>query len=129
MRYLPHDRTFIEVFLNGAHLFTATPQLTLTADQEQEVIEKRKHERLVAQNRFTVANRQRKKNATGEVHRLKTDKDGTGTSSLPTTISLTATSLLWPNLSATAPHSSGCSDDDPAFRPRRRSPRPHPGIR
>ena len=76
IRYLPHDRTFIEVFLNGNHLFTATPQLTLTADEEQAVIDKRKLERLAAQNRFTVANRQRKKNATGDVHRLTTDKDG-----------------------------------------------------
>jgi putative transposase len=76
IRYLPHDRTFIEVFRDGAHLFTATPQGSLTADEEQESIEERKRHRLEAQSRFTVANRQRKKNATGPVHRLRTDKDG-----------------------------------------------------
>lgn len=76
IRYLPHDRTFIEVFLDGDHLSTAHPQQTLTADQEAAVIARRKEQRLQAQNRFTAANRQRKKNATEPVHRLEVDKNG-----------------------------------------------------
>jgi hypothetical protein len=76
IRYLPHDRTFIEVFRDGRHLFTAMPQSTLTADQQQEHIQKRAEERRLAQQRFTVANRQRRSNAVGPVHRLTVDKDG-----------------------------------------------------
>jgi len=76
IRYLPHDRTFIEVFLAGEHLCTAHPQQALTADQEAAVIARRKEQRLQAQNRFTAANRQRKKNATDPVHRLEVDKNG-----------------------------------------------------
>jgi putative transposase len=76
IRYLPHDRTFIEVFLDGEHLCTAHPQQRLTAEQEQEVILRRKEQRLAARNRFTTANRQRRKNATGEVSKLTVDKNG-----------------------------------------------------
>lgn len=76
VRYLPHDRTFIEVFLDGDHLCTALPQLTLDADEEKAVTDARRVARLKARRRFTTANRQRKKNAKGPVHKLTIDKDG-----------------------------------------------------
>lgn len=38
IRYLPHDRTFIEVFADGAHVCTAWPRHALDADTRQEVI-------------------------------------------------------------------------------------------
>ena len=76
IRFLPHDRTFIEVFLDGDHICTAHPQQTLTADEEAAVIARRQEQRLHAQHRFTAANRQRKQRATGEVHRLDTDRNG-----------------------------------------------------
>lgn len=76
IRYLPHDRTFIEVFLDGAHLCTAYPQQDLTPDQEQALMKRRQDEFARARSRFTTANRQRKRNADGEVHRLATDKNG-----------------------------------------------------
>ncbi len=76
IRYLPHDRTFIEVFLDGDHLCTAYPQQSLTADQQEAVIARRNAQRNAAKQRFTTANRQRKKNAKGPVHRLEVDKNG-----------------------------------------------------
>ncbi|MDA8063873.1 MAG: transposase family protein, partial [Actinomycetota bacterium] len=79
IRYLPHDRSFVEVFLDGDHLCTAHPQHGLTADQEQDIIARRKEQRLAARNRFTTANRQRRKNATGGVHKLEVDKNGNRT--------------------------------------------------
>lgn len=76
IRYLPHDRTFIEVFLDGAHVCTAHPKDDLTAEQAQAVIVRRKEVRLQARSRFTTANRQRKQNATGPVYALEIDRQG-----------------------------------------------------
>ena len=41
IRYLPHDRTFIEVFADGKHVCTAWPRHALDADTRQEVISHR----------------------------------------------------------------------------------------
>jgi putative transposase len=76
IRYLPHDRTFIEVFVNGEHYCTAHPQLALTADEEDEQIELRQKSRLEAQKRFTTANRQRSSEVEGDVYRLDKAKNG-----------------------------------------------------
>lgn len=74
IRHLPHDRSFIEVFVDGNHLCTAFPGHLLTADETEAVIERRAHERRRAMNRFTTANRVRK-SMPGTV-RLEKDRDG-----------------------------------------------------
>lgn len=60
MRHLPHDRSFIEVFLDGEHLCTAYPSHLLSADDTDEIVARRKQERHTAMARFTVANTQRR---------------------------------------------------------------------
>jgi putative transposase len=75
IRYLPHDRSFIEVFLEGEHLCTAIPRENLTPDEEIANSEARQRERRTAQARFTTANRQRRDAHPGH-HRLTTDKRG-----------------------------------------------------
>lgn len=60
IRYLPHDRTFVEVFIGGRHICTAYPRLTLTAEQEQEVILHRQQVMAAARARFSTANRLRR---------------------------------------------------------------------
>lgn len=60
LRHLPHDRTFIEVFVDHEHLCTAYPSHKLTADQSDAVIARRTEERDRARHRFSVANRLRR---------------------------------------------------------------------
>ena len=60
VRYLPHDRTFVEIFIDGVHLCTAYPRNSLTEDQDLEVKHHRQAERAKAQARFSTANRQRR---------------------------------------------------------------------
>ena len=75
IRHLPHDRSFIEVFLEGAHLCTAVPVEELSDEVKQETIERRQRARGMAQKRFTTANRMRGKNHPGSSKLVK-DKDG-----------------------------------------------------
>ncbi|RYP86865.1 hypothetical protein EKO23_07785 [Nocardioides guangzhouensis] len=77
IRYLPHDRTSIEVFLEGVHLGTAYDKDNLTPDHEEEFLARRQAARTEAQQRFTRANRQR--NATDGATRITTDKKGNRT--------------------------------------------------
>lgn len=74
IRHLPHDRSFIEVFVDGDHLCTAFPADLLSADETEAVIARRTAERRRAMNRFTTANRQRK--GMSGTMRLETDRDG-----------------------------------------------------
>lgn len=74
VRHLPHDRSFVEVFVDGDHLCTAFPAHLLTADETEAVIERRVQERRRAMNRFTTANRQRR--SMPGTMRLETDRDG-----------------------------------------------------
>lgn len=60
IRYLPHGRSFIEVFDDGEHVCTALPRTAVTADQQQAVLEHRKAKQAEARARFTVANRVRR---------------------------------------------------------------------
>jgi putative transposase len=60
VRYLPQDRSFIEVFCDGEHVCTATSRKELSADQEQSVLEHRQAKMAEARARFTVANRLRR---------------------------------------------------------------------
>jgi putative transposase len=60
IRYLPHDRSFIEVFDDGAHVCTAIPKHALTADQQQAVIDHRRTQQAKSRARFTSANRVRR---------------------------------------------------------------------
>lgn len=62
VRYLPHDRTFVEIFIDGVHLCTAYPRNSLSEDQDLEVKLHRHAERAKAQARFSTANRQRRSN-------------------------------------------------------------------
>ena len=72
VRYLPHDRTFIEVFLDGQHLCTAEPNDLLDDEASHQVLLRRRKARADAQARFTAANRIRKQNG-NTVHRLEKD--------------------------------------------------------
>jgi putative transposase len=75
VRYLPHDRTFVEVFYDGAHLCTAYPNTNLSDDDKETFVQRRKSARRQARARFSAANRLRKE--TGEnVHKLVKGKDG-----------------------------------------------------
>lgn len=60
IRYLPHDRSFIEVFDEGAHVCTALPRTALTADQQQAIIDHRQAQQAKARARFTATNRVRR---------------------------------------------------------------------
>jgi putative transposase len=60
VRHLPHDRTFNEVFTDGAHLCTAFPAAMLTADQSEEFLKARRTEAHEARKRFSTANRLRR---------------------------------------------------------------------
>ncbi|MBN1093444.1 transposase [Blastococcus sp. TML/M2B] len=75
IRHLPHDRSFIEVFLNGEHLCTAIPVQELSDEERQATIERRQAARAQAQKRFTTANRMRVKNHPG-TSKIRKDKDG-----------------------------------------------------
>ncbi|MCD4532506.1 transposase family protein [Nocardioides sp. cx-169] len=74
IRYLPHDRSFIEVFLEGVHLGTAHPKDLLTADETEEFLHRRMEARKAAQARFTTANRARSN--TDGATRIEKDKQG-----------------------------------------------------
>lgn len=60
IRYLPHDRSFVEVFDGADHVCTAIPRHALTADAEQEILEHRSAQQRMARARFTTANRVRR---------------------------------------------------------------------
>jgi putative transposase len=60
VRYLAHDRSFIEVFLDGSHLCTAFPQGSLDEETQLRVLEHRHEQQQAARQRFTVANRVRR---------------------------------------------------------------------
>ncbi|MGB3763760.1 MAG: Mu transposase C-terminal domain-containing protein [Ornithinimicrobium sp.] len=74
IRHLPHDRSFIEVFLDGVHLGTAYPRDLLTVDETEEFLRGRTEDRKVAQARFSAANRVRS-NTDGAVA-IERDKQG-----------------------------------------------------
>lgn len=74
IRHLPHDRSFIEIFLDGEHLGTAYPKDLLTPDQTEEFLRRRAEARKAAQARFTTANRIR--NAAAGASRVAKDKQG-----------------------------------------------------
>jgi putative transposase len=75
IRHLPHDRSFIEVFLDGGHLCTAYPVQELDDETKQQTIERRQAARAQAQKHFTRANRMRGKNHPGTT-KLSKGKDG-----------------------------------------------------
>jgi len=75
VRYLPNDRTFIEVFLDGSHLCTATPRESLTPEQDLAIKIHRQEERARARARFSTANRQRRSNHTS-TQMIDRDKHG-----------------------------------------------------
>jgi putative transposase len=75
IRYLPHDRHFIEVFYNGDHLCTAFPIDAASDELKQDVIDQRRRERATARKRFTSSNRLRRANHT-DVHKIEKLKDG-----------------------------------------------------
>jgi putative transposase len=75
IRHLPHDRSFIEVFLDGDHLCTAVPVEELDDQAKQDIIERRQTARAQAQKRFTTANRMRGKKHPNSA-KLTKDKDG-----------------------------------------------------
>ncbi len=77
IRHLPHDRHFIEVFLDGEHLGTAYPKDQLNADQTEEFLAHRAEARRAAVARFTTANRTRR--ATDGATRIVRDKKGNRT--------------------------------------------------
>lgn len=60
IRYLPHDRSFIEVFDGPEHVCTALPRHALTADLQQHILDHRKDQQRKAQARFTSTNRVRR---------------------------------------------------------------------
>ncbi len=74
VRHLPHDRSFVEVFLDGKHLCTAFPSHLLTADQSEEALAARNQESREAKRRFTTANRLRR--TAHDATRLELAKDG-----------------------------------------------------
>jgi putative transposase len=88
IRFLPHDRTFIEVFQGGVHLGTCYPASDLTAEQEQEILVRRKQDRLEAKEHFTRANRIRN-TQDPDTQRVGTDKKGKKVV-LPVEIDITA---------------------------------------
>ncbi len=75
VRHLPHDRSFIEVFLDGDHLCTAYPVQELDDETKQATIERRQAARAQAQKHFTRANRLRGKNHPA-TSKLAKGKDG-----------------------------------------------------
>lgn len=75
VRHLPHDRSFVEVFLDGEHLCTALPAHLLTADETEEFLAARQKESRLAKQRFSTANRLRRKEHPGQ--KLELSKDGT----------------------------------------------------
>lgn len=62
VRYLPNDRTFVEIFLDGMHLCTAYPRDSLTEEQDLAIKRHRQAERSKSTARFSTANRQRRSN-------------------------------------------------------------------
>lgn len=75
IRYLPHDRTFVEVFHHGVHLCTAEPSGAVSEEAKQQGLERRRSQRALAQQRATAANRLRR-NGHETVHRLTIDSNG-----------------------------------------------------
>jgi putative transposase len=75
IRYLPHDRTFIEVFLDNQHLCTAEPNHLLSDETSHQVLVRRQQARQDARARFTQANRLRR-NGADDPHKLTIDKNG-----------------------------------------------------
>jgi putative transposase len=75
IRYLPHDRTFIEVFLDGVHLCTAVPNGSADDETAHQLLVKRAETRKRALQRFTTANRLRR-SGHDELHPLEITKDG-----------------------------------------------------
>lgn len=75
IRHLPHDRSFIEVFLDGDHLCTAVPVQDLDEETKQATIERRQAARAQAQKHFSAANRMRGKKHPGTAKLVK-GKDG-----------------------------------------------------
>lgn len=75
IRYLPHERSFVEVFIDGEHLCTATPNVLLDDEASHQLLLRRQQARRQALQRQTAANRQRRTDY-DDVHRLTKDKDG-----------------------------------------------------
>lgn len=59
IRYLPHDRTFLEVFADGRHICTAWPREALDPDVRQAVVEHRSAAMSQAARWGTTADRRR----------------------------------------------------------------------
>jgi putative transposase len=57
VRYLPHDLTFIEIFLDNKHLCTAYPRHASTPEQDQALLKHRKQKMIEATRHFSMANR------------------------------------------------------------------------
>jgi putative transposase len=72
IRYLPHDRSFIEVFSDDEHLCTAYPVDQLTPDEQNDIVQGNHAERRLGQRRFSSANRLRRANHA--TSRLEVDK-------------------------------------------------------
>jgi putative transposase len=75
IRYLPHDRTFIEVFLDREHLCSAVPSRLLDDEASHALLLRRREARTETVRRFTAANRTRR-TAGDEVYRLEKDRRG-----------------------------------------------------
>jgi putative transposase len=75
IRHLPHDRTFIEVFLDGKHLCTAVPNIDVDDETAHQVLLTRNATRRQAQQRFKTANRLRR-SGHDEIYPLEITKDG-----------------------------------------------------
>lgn len=76
IRYLPHDRTFVEVFIDNDFVCTATNAVNLTDQQRADIVARRTEARKTARKRSTSANRQRRANH-DSVERLQPGKKGT----------------------------------------------------
>ena len=72
VRYLPHDRSFIEVFCDDEHLCTAYPVDQLTPDEQHDIVQGNRAERRLGKQRFSRANRLRRANHA--TSRLEVDK-------------------------------------------------------
>jgi putative transposase len=57
VRYLPHQLTFIEIFLNNEHLCTAYPRHASTPEQEQALLKHRKQKMIEATRHFSMVKR------------------------------------------------------------------------
>jgi putative transposase len=57
VRYLPHDLTFIEMFLDNEHLCTAYPRHESTPEQDQALLKHRSEKMIEATRHFSMAKR------------------------------------------------------------------------